>query len=48
MKKTFLFVILLVSILVGCNNKQIFLSGESENWRLILLCPKKLTSQSSI
>jgi major membrane immunogen (membrane-anchored lipoprotein) len=33
MKKPFLFVILLVSILVGCSNKHIFLSGESENWR---------------
>jgi major membrane immunogen (membrane-anchored lipoprotein) len=33
MKKPFLFVILFVSILVGCGNKHIFLSGESENWK---------------
>jgi major membrane immunogen (membrane-anchored lipoprotein) len=33
MKKTFLFVILLVSILAGCSDKYIFLSGESKNWR---------------
>ncbi|MBA2871344.1 putative lipoprotein NlpE involved in copper resistance [Anoxybacillus calidus] len=33
MKKPFLFVILLVLILVGCNNKHIFLSGEGENWK---------------
>jgi major membrane immunogen (membrane-anchored lipoprotein) len=33
MKKTFLFVIILVSILVGCNSKHIFLSGESESWK---------------
>lgn len=32
MKKLFLFFILLVSILVGCGNKYIFLSGESKNW----------------
>ncbi|QPA30453.1 hypothetical protein [Thermaerobacillus caldiproteolyticus] len=33
MKEPFLFVILLVSILVGCSDKHIFLSGESENWK---------------
>ncbi|MED1792858.1 hypothetical protein P4V54_09255 [Brevibacillus nitrificans] len=33
MKKPFLFVILFISILVGCGNDYIFLSGESENWK---------------
>lgn len=32
MKKTFLFVIFLVSILVGCSNQYILLSGESKHW----------------
>ncbi|MDQ6596405.1 hypothetical protein E2K98_30015 [Bacillus salipaludis] len=33
MKKTFLFFILFVLILVGCSNEQILLSGESKNWK---------------
>jgi len=33
MKKIFLIMTLLVSILAGCNDDHVFLSGEGENWK---------------
>ncbi|WP_289137213.1 hypothetical protein [uncultured Brevibacillus sp.] len=33
MKKPFLFVFLLVSILVGCGSEYVILSGESDDWK---------------